>query len=585
MPLINLRTNLKTTSEYTSTEPNLSYGHDQRGGGSSDQPFIVTNIPAGNDLYPIAGPDFILRNGYLNYAVNTKDDVLRLGKWFFGGFKFKSEYWDKIEQKADALDWQNFGSITEFVKAVGGNTVRGLKFTAKQTLLERQNVKVENGFGRLYNPLNTIIQAGTVSSGYHINKQDLNPFKKSYLQGEGNNEGYFNITKTDNATQVNRLIGLLKFKKYQELSSNYQKYGLSNDPNTLYTYSGGPGSFLGIGSTFIKVAKGSTTFLNPNYNGFGSTITYANNTDSSKSNYLKPTGVTPTFIYTRPFDGYMPSNNLGSINSYRTSQTSFNRKRNGTTQIMNPNLSISPDNDFDFGEDIIDFQFQLINNNGNSADPTILNFRAFVEDFSDGFTGDWDTYRYAGRGENFYRYKGFSRDMSITFTVPNMSRADVINNYQKLNALIWSTTPDYSDDGLMRGSLMKFTMGNYLKDAIIIVKSVTLTPIMEMGFDINRAEDGNRFELGDDLYTGQLPKGMRVQCNITPLTQGVADATTGNNLYYIPQRGEPFVGNTRHIIADRDSIITRYSLKGADSTPLDPIFTPNNPVDSQLMKK
>jgi hypothetical protein len=175
--------------------------------------------------------------------------------------------------------------------------------------------------------------------------------------------------------------------------------------------------------------------------------------------------------------------------------------------------------------------------------------------------------------------------MSVSFIVPNLSRADMINNYQKLNALIWSTTPDYSDDGLMRGNLMKFTMGDYLRDALVIVKSVNLTPIMEMGFDINRAEDGTRFGLGDDLYTGQLPKGIRVQCNITPLTQGVVNATTNSSSYYTPQRGEPFVGNTKHIIADRDSIITRYSLTGTDTQPLNPTFAPDDPSNSNLMVK
>jgi hypothetical protein len=373
MPLINLRTNLKTTTEFTSPDPNLSYGHDQRGGGSSDQPFIVTNIPDGDDLYPIAGPDFILRNGYLNYAINTKDDVLRLGKWFFGGLKFKNEYWNKIEQKADTLDWQNFGSVTEFVKAVGGNTIRGLKFTAKQTLLERQNVKVENGFGRLYNPFNTIIQAGTVSSGYHINKQDFNPFKRSYLQGEGDNEGYLNITYNNDREGLNniddttnRLVGLLDSKKLPSpiIRSTNARYGLSLDSSILYSYSGGPGSFLGIGSTNIKVAKGSITFKNQNNSGFGDTISYVNGDDPTKEKYLVPNGVTPTFVYKRKFSGYLPDpDDRSTLNSYKTSQTSFTRKRNGTTQIVNPNLSISPDNNFEFGEDIVDFQFKLINNN------------------------------------------------------------------------------------------------------------------------------------------------------------------------------------------------------------------------------
>ena len=39
MPLINLKTNLKS----------LKFGNDKRGGGSSNQPYIVTPIPDGDD--------------------------------------------------------------------------------------------------------------------------------------------------------------------------------------------------------------------------------------------------------------------------------------------------------------------------------------------------------------------------------------------------------------------------------------------------------------------------------------------------------------------------------------------------------
>ena len=559
MPLINLRTNLKTTSEYTSTDPNLTYGHDRKDFGSSNQPYIVTPIPEGNDNVR-SSPDFLLRNGYLN-AINSLNDVERISKFL-----------------------NPFGQ---------GSSAKGILFIAKQELLERQNVKVENGFNRIFNPLQPVLQAGVLSVGYHLNKQGINIFRDGYFNG--GQIGYFFTTKTANNIDggsnggENRLA--LLFRSKQSLLPDTQGqtigriiYDISPNNGILISYGGGPGSILGIGKTNIRIQN--PLEFKTNIPLLGDSTTFGFPIEKTPETYLAPDSADIKKIYTGGFGGYTTPIDSAFNTPYKGSKTYFKgHSRNGVTREINPNLSVSPDNDFDFGEDIIDFQFQLINNNGNSADPTILNFRAFVEDFSDGFTGDWDTYRYAGRGENFYRYKGFSRDMSITFTVPNISRADVINNYQKLNALIWSTTPDYSDDGLMRGSLMKFTMGNYLRDAIIVVKSITLTPIMEMGFDINRAEDGNRFELGDDLYTGQLPKGMRVQCNITPLTQGVADATTGNNLYYTPQRGEPFVGDIKHIIADRNSIITRYSLVGADSKPLDPVFAPNNPVDSQLMKK
>ena len=111
MPLINLRTNLKTTSDFTAPDPNLSYGHDRKDFGSSNQPYIVTPIPKGNDNSP-SSPDFLLRNGYLN-PINSLQDVKRISK---------------------------------FLNPIGqGASINGLLFTIKQGLLERQNVKVVNG--------------------------------------------------------------------------------------------------------------------------------------------------------------------------------------------------------------------------------------------------------------------------------------------------------------------------------------------------------------------------------------------------------------------------------------------------------
>lgn len=247
MPLIDLKTNLRS----------LKYGSDQRGGGSSDQPFIVTDIPEGNDVYPISGPDFIVRNGYLNYAVNTANDVIRLSKWFVGDLGFTG-YLDKIEQKVEDLNWSNFGSVTELVKAVGGESIRGIKFTTKQNLLERQNVDVADGIGRVYNPLGTIAQVGAVSSGGHLIKQGLNFLRNGYY--DGGDTGYFKFTTTANDANENRLSLLFKSKISNsstgaETRIGRRIYDITPSSNTvdLISYSGGPGSFLGIGKTNIRI--------------------------------------------------------------------------------------------------------------------------------------------------------------------------------------------------------------------------------------------------------------------------------------------------------------------------------------------
>lgn len=125
MGLIDLRTDLKS----------LRYGNDQRGGGSSNQPYVTTPIPEG---FAPTSADFLLRNGYLN-PVNSFQDVKRLSKFF-----------------------------------TDTKTSNGLLFTIKQELLERQNPKLVN-INRIYNPLGTLNQAGLNSLGSHVNKQGKNP--------------------------------------------------------------------------------------------------------------------------------------------------------------------------------------------------------------------------------------------------------------------------------------------------------------------------------------------------------------------------------------------------------------------------
>ena len=132
----------------------------------------------------------------------------------------------------------------------------------------------------------------------------------------------------------------------------------------------------------------------------------------------------------------------------------------------------------------------------------------------------------------------------------------MISSYQKLNALSWTTMPDYSDVGLMRGNLCYFTMGDYLRRSLVVVKSLSYTPIMEMGFDIDRDIDGRKFKNGEDsLYVGQLPKGIKVQCSLIPLTNEV---TPQSLTFFTPQRGEAFIGNRTHAIVDRDNIAEQY---------------------------
>jgi len=240
----------------------------------------------------------------------------------------------------------------------------------------------------------------------------------------------------------------------------------------------------------------------------------------------------------------------GSVTTYKGN---FNYSTN--KRIIDPNIAISLDqNELGvMGEDIVDFNFTLIlNNNPNDDQNRLIDFKAYIENWSDSAQGEWNGIKYMGRAENLYKYNGFSRAGSVTFVVPALSRGDMISNYRKLNALMWAVAPSYSDistpvPGLMRGSIVNFTMGNYFRRMPCIIKSINYTEVEGMGWDINRDSAGTIFRKtgapeitsaeGDilpttesDLYVGQLPKGIRVQVEFTPLHN------------FVPQYGEAFIG-------------------------------------------
>jgi uncharacterized membrane protein YgcG len=228
MGLINLRTNLK----------DLKFGQDRIHGGSSNQPYIQTSIPgttegAGSPL----NYDFVLRGG-LNTVRDSVTDIRRLGKWFFDL-----------------------------------KTPSGLLFIAKQNLLSRTAVPTQASVGvsygtsptadwkkaglneGIYTPISTLIQAGGNAFGVHVNKQGLNPF-----DGIGTLTKYLDVVNPilgnelsiKNNLDKNRLVEL--YNSHQNPNSpNYS----ANAINVL-SYSGGPGSILGIGQTNIKFADQRT---------------------------------------------------------------------------------------------------------------------------------------------------------------------------------------------------------------------------------------------------------------------------------------------------------------------------------------
>jgi hypothetical protein len=92
---------------------------------------------------------------------------------------------------------------------------------------------------------------------------------------------------------------------------------------------------------------------------------------------------------------------------------------------------------------------------------------------SDDYSADWTGERLMGRGEQFYKYNGFDRSISLGWTVVAQSKDELIPMYQKLNYLASTLAPDYSKSlGYMRGNLATLTVGGYLYEQPGIITSL-----------------------------------------------------------------------------------------------------------------
>ena len=255
MPLIDLQTDLKS----------LKFGKDRPGGGSSNQPYIKKDIPGGDasNLASTGGPDFLLRGGILA-PVRAVNDVSRLTQMFFDL-----------------------------------KTPSGPLFIAKENLLSRTSVKTEAsegpGYGGgalnqgIYTPLSTIGQAVAGIAGGHLNLLGVDP---TGLTDFGLND-YFSTVKTNNEEGNNRLVNLLD----------------NEDLVNIQSYSGGPGSILGIGDTNIRFADQRTgennpLSLNPGYFYTGSVGNSLTDTSDLDEKRYFQTIEAPLILSTNRFDTF-----------------------------------------------------------------------------------------------------------------------------------------------------------------------------------------------------------------------------------------------------------------------------------------
>ena len=157
-------------------------------------------------------------------------------------------------------------------------------------------------------------------------------------------------------------------------------------------------------------------------------------------------------------------------------------------------------------------------------------FRAFLDGFGDNFSSNWNTFKYNGRGEDFFTYQGFKRTFNFNFKIAAQSRHEMMPLYRKLNFLVSNLAPDYSNTGRMRAPYIKLCIGAYMDRTPGILNSVNIKWNKNYPFEIAL----NSPESGNDRKMHVLPHVLDVSCQFTPIHNFVPRKSVESAPFIIP---------------------------------------------------
>jgi len=560
--LQNLKTDLKSL-KYSKDRPDLGY---------SGQPFIQKDIdkePTNNST-----EDFLLRGG-LNAIPTAGEDVSRLSKYFFNlkspsGFLFiaKQNLLSKSSVKTQASTGGGYGGLSV---GIGNNTI-GTKqygpinqgvYTPLSTLLQ-----AGTGFlGAHVNSLGTDPTSPMTLGG-----------KELYNTGLGLNTYEFAIKdRGGNGRLVDIANSLATGKKDNigDIELNPLEDGL-----TLMSYQGGPGAILGFGKTNIKKASHSIGLnLTPktilDKSAVGKSMVFTGGTkswtynellsitqsgisytlvDGSKREY-KPINFSTTFkkaesqqrdfrvplleeaitsTVTGIAPSYNPENNR-TIDGRNTSRINYSSpgqkgdiisytrgklidgKRNITDRINflpiynSQNVRGSSEDGIN---DLVKFRVATLLRDGKKI---YTHFRALINSFTDNYSSKWDSLKYMGRGEDFYKYGGFSRGVSVSFTVAAQSRPELMAQYKKLNFIASTLAPEYGTTGLMGGALHQLTLGGWCYELPGFISKFDLSVPTESPWEIAINDTVSDGKGTGDNGVKEMPHIVNVSMAFTPI--------------------------------------------------------------------
>ena len=164
--------------------------------------------------------------------------------------------------------------------------------------------------------------------------------------------------------------------------------------------------------------------------------------------------------------------------------------------------------------DLVKFRIGAVLRGGKKV---FMHFRAFIDQFSDSYSAKWSGIQYMGRGEEFYKYGGFGRKISLSYTVAAQSKPELMAQYKKLNFLASTLAPDYGDSGYMGGVLTTLTLGGWCYELPGFIDSLTLDIPQESPWEIAIDDSLEGGKGSGDPTVKEMPHICKVTMNFTPI--------------------------------------------------------------------
>jgi hypothetical protein len=208
-----------------------------------------------------------------------------------------------------------------------------------------------------------------------------------------------------------------------------------------------------------------------------------------------PRGIAPDFRLTsrgvRGFNDYVQSTRdgyvYGGYDAITKDPKDVPNYKDGAIldKIYYSSIDKRKSNPIDSGTDLIPFSIGIINPTTAEIANT-LNFRAYIDSFSDSYSSEWKGQSYMGRAEKFWKYNTFDRTISLGFTIIADSKANLNIMYEQLNTLASSIAPTYTDQGYIAGNIHVLTVGNYVSGEWGVMDGITYEIVEESPWEIEK---------------------------------------------------------------------------------------------------